>query len=429
MQVDHRSLLPDIQDAKAALAAVTGRVDGCGIAGLDCHLGVLPAGDVANPWALAGLLPTLVVRHAAIGSDLQVRWHAHSPLAVQVPGMRLPERSPVLGLRPPWPDGHPLHEPAYEVRVVDPGGLTPSGHDVGAAGYGHGGGPCATVDIMAVTLSLDDVVDCLRRWHRGATEIVSAGPLAPPARSAAAPTVLWDRESSLLSTFAADADLEAIRAGVPRTPAGRLDRKTPLLIAPVDPAAVEARRADWIVARAISAAEVELRVEAVIAANHRHRLDVLRRLRGPDAPGPAELGPDRRAQLELVGRGEVVAALELAGVDLDRRTRLLLSGRRLAWRSSTADEDWPAAARRAFAACAPWLLAGPAWEYVRESCRRRSDGVRVVLLPHQTAQSKGGINLLAEQSRPVLELRWTASNRVLPDQLWMLPAELHSGRT
>jgi hypothetical protein len=131
--------------------------------------------------------------------------------------------------------------------------------------------------------------------------------------------------------------------------------------------------------------------------------------------------PKRDEQIRLIEHGAIPAALELAGVELDSGTQRLLSGRRLSWWSDPVADSWPVAAVDAFARCAPWLVAGPAHAHVVERCRR-GDGARLVLLPHQSQQSKMGISLVPGRI-PRLEVRSTASNRVLPLALWQRPPE------
>jgi hypothetical protein len=223
--------------------------------------------------------------------------------------------------------------------------------------------------------------------------------------------------------------VERLGALVPRTARGTLDRKTTMLLAPLDDGS-DAGRSDWIIARYAGPASLIITVDAVIAANHWYRLDVAPWLWRRDTVAPAEWmagsDPIRNEQIGLIEGGAIPAALELAGVEMDDGTRRLLSGRRLSWWSDRVADSWPSGAVEAFAPCAPWLIAGPAHRHVVERCRRGSDGARLVLLPHQPQQSKVGISLVPGPT-PRLEVRSTASNRVLPLPLWQRLDTLHTG--
>jgi hypothetical protein len=406
---DTRLALPDPGEARQRLDEVAAAVGRRALARLRCEIGVLPAGAAASLWSDAGAVPGLVVRHDDIPGEAHVRWLPASPIAVAAARAGTSaELLAHIGSAMSWPSSLAANLPAFEVRIVHSGATAAS----------------APSSALAVTADPDEAAGAIARWHGGATEVLSAGPLeALPPVAAAGVQISFDSDDPRVQALVPLVDPLRLAAALPRGPRGTLESKTVVLLSPVDPGSREGARSAWIVARAAGRTAATIRVDSVISGNNWHRLDLAPWLwrtdsgAAPDAWRVPGAGDPRARQLALLAAGEVVQALELAGIELENGARRLLSGRRLGWSRSAEQDGWSAFVRTSLSRCAPWLLAGPALEYVRATCGRTGDGARVVLLPHQPWQSKAGLSLLPAKT-PVLALRRTSSNRVLPRVLW-----------
>jgi hypothetical protein len=375
-------------------------------------------------WSAVGTVMALRITHSDVPGMVHVYWLAESPGAVRV------MRAGGLGFEQAQRDAIAAGRlaPRAMLRgggVIPTAGIVPPPYQ-----------PCFELAALRdaahsalpslLTADPEAVAAWVARWHFTATEIVHPEPAASRrATPAAAVSVTWDDHDDRLAAVTRDLDAERLSAAAPRTARGVLDRKATVLLARLGDG-VDSRRIGWIIARCVGPATLVITVDDVIAANHRHRLDLAPWLWRRDAAVPSEWmaasDPKRDKQIRLIKQGTIPAALELAGVELDSGTRRLLSGRRLSWWSDPVADSWPVAAVDAFARCAPWLVAGPAYRHVLEQCRSGSDGARLVLLPHQSQQSKVGISLVPGRT-PRLEVRSTASNRVLPLVLWQRPPE------
>lgn len=376
-----------------------------------------------DAWRAAGTVMALSITHPDVPGAVHVYWLAENPGAVRVaraagPGFDQAMRDAIAagrlvpgamvrgkGFIPSAGIIPPPHEPCFEV--------------VALRDRAHSPPP------SLLTADPEAVAAWVARWHFTATEIVHPKPAAPRREApAVAVSVTWDDNDGRLAAVTSVLDMKRLAAAAPRTRRGTLDRKGVMLLAPLSDGG-DSRRADWIIARYAGPETLVITVDDVIAANRWHRLDLAPWLWRRDDTVPREwmvgTDPKRDEQIRLIEQGAIPTALELAGVELDTETRRLLSGRRLSWWSDRVADSWPVAAVDAFARCAPWLLAGPAHEHVVERCRR-GDGARLVLLPHQMQQSKLGISLVPGR-KPRLEVRSTASNRVLPLALWQRPPE------
>lgn len=397
---DPRSALPEDGEMQARLQELREAVGG--LAGLRAELELRPAGGALPLWGAAGPVPVLVLRLDEVTSQAEVRWLPASAVAVAV-ARRPGPMSPALahmGVPPGWPGDLPGHLPAYDVRVVELG--SPS-------------------TALAITTEAGGAAEAVARWHAGATEVLSAGPLpAPPRTATVEVSIAVDDTDPRVRALAASIDLPRLAASLRRGRKG-LESKTVVLLSPLDPSSKEVARSDWIVVRATGAKTATLRVDSVIPGNNWHRFDLapwLWRADTTEAHEPwAAQGRERQEMLRLLDAGDIVGALESAGIELDLRARRLLTGRRLGWSAWPEGDAWPGFARTQLAAAAPWLLAGPAAEFVRANFGKSGDGARVVLLPHQPWQSKVGLSLVPA-STPLLAVRSTASNRVLPRVLW-----------
>lgn len=371
-----------------------------------------------SAWSAVGTVMTLSITHPDVPGIVHVYWLAENPGTVRVAraagrGFEQAQRDAILagrlapramvrggGFIPTAGIVPPPHEPCFELAALrDRAHSAPS---------------------SLLTADPEAVAAWVARWHSMSTEIVHPRPAASRrVAPAAAVSVTWDDSDDRLAVVTSELDVDRLGAAAPRTPRGTLDRKATMLLAPLG-AGSDSRRTDWIVARCTDPGTLAITVDDVIAANHWHRLDLApwlwRRTVAVPRPWRTETDPQRVEQTRLIEHGAIPAALDLAGVELDRETRRLLSGRRLSWWSDPVADSWPVAAVNAFGRCLPWLVAGPAHQYVVERCRR-GDGARVVLLPHQPQQSKLGISLVPGPT-PRLEVRSTASNRVLPLVLW-----------
>jgi len=408
LAADPRLALPDAGEAMERLGEVAAALARCGVAGLRSELAVLPAGLVYSMWRDAGAVPALVVRHDDVDSEAQVRWLPASPFVVAgARGGMSDDWIRHMGATVSWPPSLPPHQPAFDVRIVEP-----AGGAVASAG-------CSRQGSALVTLDAGEVAAEVLRWHRRAVEVLPDE--APPRTAApAAVTVGFDTADPRVAALVPDVDAERLAAALPRGRRGTLESKLLVLLAPVADGGSEVGRADWVAARADGPATATVRVESVIPGNNWHRFDHAPWLWRRDCAAPPAAWSPRADLLRLLDSGDVVGALEQAGVDLDMGARRLLSGRRLGWSSPAQQDAWPAFARDQLRRCAPWLLAGPAADYVRANCGKKSDGARLLIFPHQPWQSKAGLSVMPG-ARPLLAVRSTSSNRVLPRVLWERP--------
>lgn len=326
-----------------------------------------------------------------------------------------------------------LEAPFYGIWVAEEASLHRPGHDdFGTTRSDRRQGLCrgmyATADVTEVVAwlvdaalnapvvvgrpeSLEDEHSDLQRWRARKTEA-----------SAADRWVVTDPSARRVQDML---EPQRLYTMFPRDGRGRLKARQRVLVQPVSTGSDRDRR-PWIVAVGPSRAggqEISVAVEDLIAANQSHRFDLApwcwRRGTG-DLEDPRTWGysADWDDRISLLLHGHIKEGLEAAGLRLDEAVSNLTRGSHIGVLHP--DPAWPKVTRDRLARLAPWLLLGPGLDFARDLLKRKSEGLRLLTLPNQTAIRKASI-VLVPGTPPSLEIRWTGTNARLPVILWERP--------
>jgi hypothetical protein len=354
------------------------------------------------------------------------------------------------------------------VRVVEPGGLSRTGHDDAELASGRRGRDYHLV----TTDNPEEAAAAVQGWLH---QMRSVRPIRGLDRSAELRALHKERQSwrnqldlsingrnssqlddvcdvdirtsmsspcsrstkSSLKSESANTSAVDLVWNFPRGERGKI-RKSEVLLACLEPGREHAPgRTLWLVASSAASGHIIVEPKAVgFASDRAHRWDVARWLwdrrqihTTPDERWSMNINSFRtdgadpvRVSIRLLQERSFEHAFEMAELEMSDEVKRLASGRRLAYEPSEPAE-WSTTVATLLERSAPWLIAKRGAPYVANSYGPRF--ARIASLPRQSQTRKASLVLaVPKPGRPRIELRWTGTPHRLPEPLWVRPAEI-----